>query len=296
MNATELSELLAFVQVVRDGSFTRAAVQLGASPSAISQAVRSLEEKVGVKLLKRSTRQILTTAEGERLYDSMGSRFAEIDVELAAAREFRERPAGVVRITTAEFAANWILWPKLQPLLSQFPDISIEISIDYTLSDIIEKRFDAGVRLGNQVARDMVSVRISLDMRVAVVATPEYFLTHRKPTHPRDLLDHNCINLRLPTHGKLLAWDFKKGDEELILPVQGQWVFGSVSPIHRCALSGAGIAFLPDLMVEEDIRSGNLVQVLEDWCEPFTGYHLYYPSRRQSGALKVVIDALRIPM
>jgi DNA-binding transcriptional LysR family regulator len=288
------NDVLAFVHVVREGSFTRAAALLGVTPSALSHAVRELETRLGVRLLTRTTRSISTTEEGERLFVSVAPRFEEIDAELAAVEELRDKPVGTIRITSAEHAANSILWPKLSKVLHEYPDINVEINVDYTFSDIVSQRYDAGVRLGNQVAKDMIAVRISPDLRIAVVGSPGYFATRPTPTTPHDLARHNCINLRLPTHGGLLPWDFDKGGQEVKLKVAGQWVFNNSSSIVRAALAGYGLAFVPEDMVLEHIAEGRLVRVLEDWCDPYQGYYLYYPSRRQSSrALAVIVEALR---
>ena len=288
------SDLLAFVHVAREGSFTRAAAQLGVSPSALSHAVRALETRMDVRLLTRTTRSVSTTEAGANLYERIAPRFQEIDAEVLAATERRNKPAGVVRITTAEYAANQILWPKLSKILPKYPDITVEVTVDYNRSDIVSERYDAGVRLGNEVAKDMIAVRISPDLRIAVVGSPAYFSGRSKPKTPHDLADHNCINLRLPTHGGLLPWDFQKGKREMKVRGSGQWIFNSMSPILRAALAGHGLAFVPDEVVATDIAQGHLVRVLDDWCQPYTGYHLYYPSRRQSSrALSVIVDALR---
>ena len=288
------SDLLAFIHVAREGSFTRAAAQLGVSPSALSHSVRALEARMDVRLLTRTTRSVSLTEAGARLYESTAPRFEEIDAELLATTEQRKKPAGTVRITTAEHAANTILWPKLSKILPDYPDITVEVTVDYNRSDIVSDRYDAGVRLGDELAKDMIAVRISPDMRIAVVGSPSYFEGRAKPKTPRDLAEHNCINLRLPTHGGLMVWDFRKGKREINVRVTGQWIYNSISPIVRAALAGQGLAFAPDDAVAEYIADGRLVRVLDDWCQPYTGYHLYYPSRRQSsGALAVIVEALR---
>jgi DNA-binding transcriptional LysR family regulator len=288
------NDLLAFVHVVREGSFTRASALLGRSPSALSHAVRGLEARLGVRLLTRTTRSIATTEAGERLFNSVAPRFADIDAEVAAVKELRDKPAGTIRITSAEHAANSVLWPKLSKVMRDYPDIKVEITVDYTMSDIVSQRYDAGVRLGNQVAKDMIAVRISPDLRIAVVGSPGYFAGRPLPETPHDLAQHNCINLRLPTHGGLLPWDFDQDGQEVKLRVTGQWVFNNSSSIVRAALADYGLAFVPEDMVLEHIAAGRLLRVLDDWCAPYQGYYLYYASRRQSSrALAVVIDALR---
>lgn len=230
----------------------------------------------------------------EHLYESTALRFEEIDAEVLAVAEQRKKPAGTVRITTAEHAANTVLWPKLSQILPEYPDVTVEVTVDYNRSDIVAERYDAGVRLGDELAKDMIAVRIGPDMRIAVVGSPAYFANRAKPKTPHDLAEHNCINLRLPTHGGLLPWDFQKGKREIKVRVTGQWIYNSISPIVRAALAGQGLAFVPDDAVAEHIAEGELIRVLDDWCQPYTGYHLYYPSRRQSsGALAVVVEALR---
>ena len=288
------NDVLAFVHVAREGSFTKASAQLGVSPSALSHAVRGLETRLGVRLLTRTTRSIATTEAGERLFNSVAPRFEDIDAEVAAIRGLRDKPIGSIRITSAEHAANSVLWPKLSKVMQDYPDISGEITVDYTMSDIVSQRYDAGVRMGDQVAKDMIAVRISPDLRIAVVASPRYFATRAKPISPHELTQHNCLRLRLPTHGGFLPWDFDKDGQEGKFPVNGQWVFNNSSSIVRAALADYGLAFVPEDMVLEHIAAGRLVRVLDDWCQPYPGYHLYYPSRRQSsGALAVIDEALR---
>ncbi|WP_454738033.1 LysR substrate-binding domain-containing protein [Cupriavidus necator] len=294
MKRENFNDLLAFVTVAREGSFTRAAAQMGVSQSALSHTIRALEARLGVRLLTRTTRSVSPTEAGERLYQTVAPRFEEIESELAAVAEFRDKPAGTIRITTAEHAANSILWPKLREVLPRYPDIQVEITVDYGLSDIVAQRYDVGVRLGDQVAKDMIAVRIGPDMRMAVVAAPSYFADRAPPRTPQDLAAHNCINLRLPTYGGLLPWDFQKEGHQLNARVEGQWIFNSSTPILRAALAGCGLAFVPDDMAREHLAAGRLVRVLDDWCPTFAGYHLYYPSRRQSSAaMAVVVDALR---
>lgn len=294
MPRANLNDLQAFVIIAREGSFTRAAAQLGVSQSAISHTMRALEARLGVRLLTRTTRSVSPTEAGLRLYKSMAPRFEEIELELAAVSEFRDTPSGTVRISASEHAANNILWPKLLKVLPDYPDIHVEITVDYALSDIVAQRYDAGVRLGDQVAKDMIAVPIGPRLQMAVVASPEYFRKYTPPEAPADLATHNCINLRLPTHGSLLQWDFEKDGHELKARVEGQWTFNSSVPILRAAVAGCGLAFLPEDMVAKEIAEGALVRVMEDWCQPFPGYHLYYPNRReQSSAFGVVVDALR---
>ncbi len=289
-----LNDLLAFVAVAREGSFTKAAAQLGVSQSALSHTIRALEARLGLRLLTRTTRSVSPTEAGERLFLTVGPRFEEIDAELAAITELRDKPAGTLRITTAEHAANTVLWPKLVKLLPNYPDIHMEITVDYGLADIVAQRYDAGVRLGGEVAKDMIAVRIGPDLRMAVVGTPRYFSARPPPQTPQDLTEHNCITLRLPTYGGLLPWDFEKAGHEVKTRVEGQWVFNSSTSILRAALAGLGLAYVPEDMVQEPLVEGRLMRVLEDWCPPFPGYHLYYPSRRQSSpAFALLVDALR---
>lgn len=294
MYRPNLNDLQAFVVITREGSFTRAAAQLGVSQSALSHTLRALEARLGVRLLTRTTRSVSTTEAGQRLYLSMAPLFAEIDQELAVVSEYRDTPAGTVRISASEHAANNILWPALLKVLPDYPDIHVEITVDYALTDIVAQRYDAGVRLGEQVAKDMIAVPIGPSLRMAVVGSPKYFENRPVPLVPGDLAGHNCINLRLPTHGSLLQWDFEQDGRELKVRVEGQWTFNSSLPILRGAIAGCGLGFLPEDMVTKEVADGSLIRVLEDWCQPFAGYHLYYPNRREhSSAFRVVVDALR---
>lgn len=289
-----LNDLAAFVKVAREGSFTRAAAQLGVSQSALSQTVRGLEERLGLRLLTRTTRRVAPTDAGERLLAAIGPRIEGIEKDLAALSELRDKPAGNMRITASEHAADAILLPKLIKLLPDYPDIKVEINTDYRMIDIVEQRFDAGVRLGEYIAKDMIAVRIGPDVRMAVVGAPSYFARYPVPKKPQDLTDHDCINVRLPTHGGLLAWDFKKGTHELNVRVEGTLIFNGFPQILNAALAGMGLAFTLEEVVQEHIANGRLIRVLEDWCSVFPGYHLYYPSRRQpSPAFALIVDALR---
>jgi DNA-binding transcriptional LysR family regulator len=287
------NDLLAFVTVAREGSFTRAAAQLGVSQSALSHTIRALEARVGLRLLSRSTRSVSPTEAGERLLRTVGPRLEEIKAEMAALSELRERPAGTIRITTADHAANTILWPKLSKLLLEYPDIKVEITSDSRFIDIVAERYDAGVRLGGDLVKDMVAVRIGPDIRMAVVGVPSYFSKRLQPKTPHDLAAHDCINLRSLTHGGLYAWEFERDVHQLKAHVEGQWVFNSSPPILRAALAGFGLAYLPEDMVQEHLAEGRLQRVLEDWCPSFPGYHLYYPSRQSSPAFALVVKALR---
>ncbi|RUX96843.1 LysR family transcriptional regulator [Mesorhizobium sp. M7D.F.Ca.US.004.01.2.1] len=294
MPRDNLNELTAFLAVAREESFTRAAAKLGVSQSALSHTVRTLEERLGVRLLTRTTRSVSPTEAGERLQRTVGPRLDEIETELTALSALRENPAGTIRITAGEHAADAILWPAISRLLPDYPDIRIEIIVDYGLTDIVAERYDAGVRLGEQVARDMIAVRIGPDMRMAVVGSPAYFATRPKPRVPQGLTDHNCINLRLPTYGGLYAWEFEKAGRELKVRVEGQLVFNTAALRMNAVLAGLGLAYMPDDQVTAYLADGRLVRVLADWCAPFPGYHLYYPSRRQATpAFSLLVDALR---
>lgn len=289
-----VNDLIAFLAVARAQSFTKAAGKLGVSQSALSHTIRGLEERLGLRLLTRTTRSVSPTEAGERLLVSIGPRLDEIESELAALSAFREKPAGTIRINAGEHAANAVLWPALQKLLPNYPDIHVEIIVDYGLTDIVAERYDAGVRLGEQVAKDMIAVRIGPDMRMAVVGAPAYFDNRATPLTPQELTDHNCINLRLPTYGSVYAWEFEKDGHELRVRVEGQLVFNNIALRLNAVLAGLGLAYLPEDAVQAHLADGRLVRVLEDWCPPFPGYHLYYPSRRHaSPAFALVVDALR---
>jgi DNA-binding transcriptional LysR family regulator len=294
MPRENFNDLTAFLAVARERSFTRAAAQLGVSQSALSHTVRGLEERLGLRLLTRTTRSVAPTEAGERLLRTLAPHFEEIDAELAALSALRQKPAGTIRITTTDYAADTVLWPRLVTFLRRYPDIKVEIITDYVLTDIVAERFDAGVRNGEQVAKDMIAVRIGPDMRMAVVGTPAYFAHHPPPGRPQDLVGHVCVNLRLPTHGGLYAWEFEKDRRELRVHVEGQLVFNGTVQMLNAALAGFGLAYLPEDLVRPHIAKGRLVRVLADWCPPFPGYHLYYPSRRQSSpAFALLVDALR---
>lgn len=294
MPRTDLNDIVAFLAVARERSFTRAAAQLGVSQSALSQTLRSLESRLGLRLLTRTTRSVAPTEAGERLLRAAGPRLEEIEGELAALSELRDKPSGTIRITAHDHAIRAVLWPALEKLLPDYPDIKVEIVIDYGLTDIVAERYDAGVRTGEMVAKDMIAVRIGPDMRTAVVGAPSYFATRPKPKTPQDLTAHRCINLRLPTHGGLYAWEFEKGKRELRVRVEGQLVFNGTDPMLDAALAGAGLAYVPEDTVRPYLADGRLIRVLADWCPPYSGYHLYYPSRRQpTPAFTLLVDALR---
>lgn len=294
MSRTNLDDISAFLTVAREGSFTRAAAMLGVSQSALSQTVRGLEERMGLRLLTRTTRKVSPTDAGERLIQSVGPRLEEINAELAQLSALREKPSGTVRISAGEQAAELILLPAVERLLPQYPDIAIEIVVDNGLTDIVTERLDAGVRLGEQVAKDMVAVRIGPDVRMAVVGSPSYFVGRDRPDTPHDLTEHNCINLRLPTAGGFYAWEFEQGGRELRVRVEGQLAVNTGALAVKAALAGAGLAFVLEDRIHDDVEAGRLIRVLTDWCPPFSGFHLYYPSRRQpTPAFAVVVDALR---
>jgi DNA-binding transcriptional LysR family regulator len=294
MPRESINDLLAFLAVAKERSFTRAAAKLGVSQSALSHTVRGLEERLGVRLLARTTRSVAPTEAGERLLRTVGPRFDEIDAELAALSELREKPAGAIRISAGEHATQTILWPALARLLPDYPDIKVEVSIDNGLTDIVAERCDAGIRFGEQVERDMIAVRIGPDVRLVAVGAPSCFARRPRPKEPQDLTDHHCINFRLPTFSGLYAWEFEKDGRELKVRVEGQLVFNSTALILKAALAGFGLAYLPEDQVLSHIAAGRLIQVLDDWCPPFSGYHLYYPSRRQpTPAFTLLVDALR---
>lgn len=295
MDRDNASDLVAFLSVARERSFTKAAAKLGISQPALSQIVRNLEERLGVRLLSRTTRSVAPTQAGERLLQSFVPKFDEMDVELAALGEFREKPAGTVRITATEYAAEAVLMPALAEILPKYPDIKVEVIFDYGLTNIVAQQYDAGIRPGEMVAKDMIAVRVGPDLRMAVVGSPSYFQDRKKPRTPQDLTNHNCINLRLPTHGgSLYAWEFEKGGRDLHVRVDGQLVFNGAEALLKAARNGLGLAYLTEGHVQPYLSNGQLVRVLGDWCPPFSGYHLYYPSRRQhSPAFAVVVEALR---
>lgn len=295
MTRDDASDLLAFLAVARERSFTRAAAKLGITQSGLSQIIRNLEERLGVRLLNRTTRSVTPTHAGERLFQNIGPKFVEMDADLAALSELREKPAGTVRLTATEYAASAILLPALRNILPQYPDIHVEIIVDYGLTNIVAQQVDAGIRPGELVAKDMIAVPVSPDLRMAVVGSPSYFAERKRPKKPQDLTHHNCLNLRLPTHGgSLYAWEFEKDGRELNVRVEGQLVFNSAGLLLDAALRGMGLAYLTEGHVRPYVAEGRLVRVLADWCPPFSGYHLYYPSRRQpSPAFTLLVEALR---
>lgn len=294
MRREELADLAAFMAVAEERSFTRAAARLGTSQSALSHTIRRLETRLGVRLLARTTRSVVATQAGERLLATLRPALDDIDAEIAALSDLRDKPAGTIRITSTGQAARQILWPVLARLLPEHPDIHVELSIDSSLTDIVTERFDAGIRLSEQVAKDMIAVPIGPDLRMAVAGAPAYFARRPAPVTPQDLTRHDCINMRLRTSGGLYAWELDKDDRELKVRVDGQLVLNDVDMIVTAAVAGFGLACLPEDHFGEALADGRLVRVLEDWCPPFPGYHLYYPSRRQvTPAFALLVEALR---
>lgn len=293
--ATEnLNDLRAFVVVARERSFTRAAAQLGLSRSALSHGMLALEARLGVRLLTRTTRSVSTTEAGARLLNTLTPMFSELDAELSSLRSSRDKPAGTIRITADDHAIVTVLWPKLRTLLRKYPDIQVELNVDYALSDIVAQNFDAGVRAGDIVDKDMIAVRISPDLHMAVVGAPEYLTAHPAPAVPNDLTGHQCINLRLPTHGGLYAWDFEKDGRSLSVRVQGQAIFNNTFLMLQAALDGQGLAYVPLDLAEPHLSTGRLLPVLKKWWPRIPGYHLYYANRRQvTPAFALVVEALR---
>jgi DNA-binding transcriptional LysR family regulator len=289
------NDLLAFLSVARERSFTRAAAQLGVSQSALSHTIRGLEARLGLRLLTRTTRNVAPNEAGERLFKALTPNFHDIDTALASLSDLRDKPSGTLRITTAEHAASTILWPALRKLLPDCPDIHVEVISDSTLTDIVAARFDAGIRLGEQVAKDMIAIPIGPPMRMAVVGSPGYLASHAAVKTPRDLTGHDCINIRFLTHGGLYPWEFERNGHALNVRVEGRLAFNSIRQIHLAALDGFGLAYLPEDMVLDDIKARRLQRLLADWCPSFPGYHLYYPSRRQhSRAFSLLVETLRV--
>lgn len=290
------NDLLSFMVVARERSFTRAAAQLGVSQSALSHAMRNLEARLEVRLLTRTTRSVAPTEAGEQLFMRLSPHLMEIEQELTALRDTRDRPAGNIRLTAGEHAMSAVLWPVLKPFMAQYPDINVEVTVDDGLTDIVDGRFDAGVRLGEQVAKDMIAVRIAPDMRMAVVGSADYLHRFGVPETPEQLDQHRCINMRLPTRGGLYAWEFERDGRELRVRVDGQLILNSLPQRIDAAENGLGLAYVPEDAVQDALAEGRLVRVLEAWCPAFAGYHLYYPSRRQhTSAFSLLIAALRHP-
>jgi DNA-binding transcriptional LysR family regulator len=294
MAREDFNDLLWFLAVAEERSFTKAAAKLGITQSTLSHTIKRLETRMGLRLLTRTTRSVAPTEAGERLRQSLAPRVAEIEAEIAALMELRDKPAGSIRITLSDHALNSVVWPKLQPILSGYPDIKLELSIDNGLRNIVEDGFDAGIRLGESVEKDMIAVQIGPDWRLVAVASPGYFATHPVPRHPQDLIGHNCINMRQATAGGLYAWEFAKDGQDLRVRVDGQLTFNTSYAMIDAALNGHGIAYLPENLVDRHIASGDLILVLDDWSPKFAGYYIYYPSSRQNlPAFKVIVGALR---
>lgn len=294
MRRQNLADLEAFAVVAEEGSFTRAAARLGVSPSALSHRIRKLEARLGLRLLARTTRRVATTEAGERLLDALRPAIETIDRQLAGLSDLRERPSGSIRITASDHATRTLLWPAIDAFLKRYPDIEIEINAESGLTDIIAERYDAGVRLGEQLAKDMIAVRIGPPLRMVAVAAPDYLEANGIPRTPHVLTHHKCINLRMSSSGGLYAWEFERDGQAVNVRVEGQVILNSGHLILRAALAGHGIAFLMDDYVKEAVESGELRYILEDWCPPFDGYHLYYPSRRQpTPAFSLLVEALR---
>ncbi|MER8725353.1 LysR family transcriptional regulator [Mesorhizobium sp. M0340] len=294
MARTDLNQLTWFQAVAEERSFTKAAAKLGVAQSTLSHTIKQLETRMGIRLLTRTTRNVATTVAGERLLQTIAPRIGEIEDEIAALMAFREKPSGSIRLTLSDHALESVVWPKLKPVLSAYPDIGVELILDSTFRNIVEEGFDAGVRLGESVEKDMIAVRIGPDWRLVAVASPRYFAAHGVPVHPQDLVRYICINMRHETAGGLYAWEFEKDGQALRVRVDGQLTFNNTYAMIDAAVSGYGIAYVPENIVERHVASGLLVQVLDDWSPFFDGYFLYYPSRRQNlPAFKIIVDALR---
>lgn len=294
MSRQNVNDLLAFLSVARERSFTRAAARFGVSQSALSHTIRQLETRLGVRLLMRTTRAVSPTEAGERLLERIGPHFDQIEVEVDALNELREKPAGTVRIVAPDYAINNVLWPKLKSFLPKYPDIKVELLLDNGLNDIVTERYDAGVRMGGQLAKDMISARIGPDFRFAVVGSKSYFAKHPMPEKPQDLTHHDCINYRFPTSGALYVWEFEEQGREIKVRVDGQLVFNNIFHVLDATLAGCGIAYVPEEIALPHIECGQLQRVLEGWSPYWEGYHLYYPSRRQSSlAFVTLVEALR---
>ena len=294
MPKQDFNDLLWFLAVAKERSFTRAAARLGIAQSTLSHTIKRLEAQMGIRLLTRTTRNVALTEAGERLQKSLAPRIDEIEADIAALMSLRDKPSGTIRITLSDHALASVVWPKLQPVLKSYPDIKLELSLDTGFRNIVEDGFDAGVRLGERVEKDMIAVRIGPDWRLVAIGSPAYFSTRPVPKHPEDLVEHDCINMRQPTAGGLYAWEFGKDGQELRVKVNGQLTVNDSYAMVEPALGGYGIAYVPESIVSDHIESGKLVQVLDEWSPFFDGYFIYYPSRRQnSAALKVILEALK---
>ncbi|WP_137894477.1 LysR family transcriptional regulator [Ramlibacter sp. 2FC] len=294
MSRDNITDVIAFLAIAKERSFTRAAAKIGVSQSALSHTIRGLEERIGVRLLTRTTRSVSPTEAGERLLQTVAPRFEEIESELAAVIELGEKPAGTIRITATDYSVDTVIWPRLAKILPKYPDLKVEVHSDYGLVDIVAQRYDMGVRWGDQVAKDMIAVRIAPDVRMVIVGAPSYIGKRQPVREPQDLLRHNCINLRMTSSGGVLAWELKKGDREVPVKVDGQSTFNGVYQMLNAAVAGCGLAFIPEDLAQPYVAAGQLQYVLEDWFPTFPGFHIYYPSRRQSSrALALVVDSLR---
>lgn len=294
MERTDFNQLTWFQAVAEERSFTKAAARLGVAQSTLSHAIKQLEARMGIRLLTRTTRNVATTVAGERLLQTIAPRMTEIEEEIAALTAFRDKPSGSIRLTLSDHALDTVVWPKLKPVLAAYPDISVELLLDSSFRNIVEEGYDAGVRLGESVEKDMIAVRIGPDWRLVAVASPDYLAAHGRPQHPQDLVRHRCINTRQESAGGLYAWEFEKDGKELRVRVDGQLTFNNSFAMVDAAVSGFGIAYVPDSMVEAPLAAGALELVLDDWSPPFDGYFLYYPSRRQNLlAFQIIVDALR---
>jgi DNA-binding transcriptional LysR family regulator len=294
MPRENFNDLLAFIAVARERSFTRAAAQLGVSQSALSHTIRALETRLGLRLLTRTTRSVSPTEAGERILRTVAPRFEEIETELTAVTELRDKPAGTIRITATDYATNTVLWPRLSKVLRKYPEIKVEIITDYGLTDIVADRYDIGIRNGDQVAKDMIAVRVAADMKMSIVGTPAYLEKQPLPKKPQDLMAHNCINLRLPTLGVFYAWELRKGSREIQVRVEGQFSFNGTYHMLDAALAGYGLAYIPSDLAQPHVTAGRLIRVLDDWCPTFPGLHAYYASRSESSrAMALIIDSLR---
>ncbi|SFJ90058.1 DNA-binding transcriptional regulator, LysR family [Bosea sp. OK403] len=294
MAREDFNDLIWFLAVAEERSFTRAAAKLGITQSTLSHTIKRLETRMGIRLLTRTTRSVAPTDAGERLKQSLAPRVAEVEAEIAALMAYRDKPAGTIRLTLSDHGLESVVWPKLRPVLGAYPDIKLEFSIDNGLRNIVEDGFDAGIRLGESVEKDMIAVRIGPDWRLVAVASPNYLATHPRPVHPHDLIGHDCINMRQARAGGLYAWEFEKDGQELRVRVDGQLTFNASYAMVDAVVNGYGIAYLPEDLVDRHIAAGDLVVLLDEWSPRFPGYYIYYPSRRQSlPAFKIIVDALR---
>lgn len=294
MKHDNLNDLLSFIEVANEGNFTKAAAQLGVSQSALSYTIRRLEQRLGIRLLTRTTRSVSMTEAGEKLMKSIAPLLQEVQIQVDALGELRDKPAGNIRITTFDYVAEMILWPKIAKFLEDYPEINVELNIEYGLIDIVKQQFDAGVREGDLIPKDMIAIRISADTKMVVAGAKNYFKKNKPPKTPQDLMQHRCINMRLPTYGGLYTWEFAKDDQKINMRVEGQLTFNRPNLLVKSAAQGYGLIYLPELILNAYADKDDFSYVLEDWCINVPGYHLYYPSRRQpSPAFTLLVDALR---